>query len=333
MTEQQRAAILRESDLKRQVFLLSAPTRIQALKGTTITPLEHDAHFALVDSETELVEADIRSACERDAERARVERIHLEERLTDVRAAKTRLEPETSRGDDSRSLVMAVLNFICVPLVAYCEFGFALATLTVALDIDPETAMGAVVAMAPVLAFFAMKEPIDRFVNAASTRAFTYLWRSGDLNPGLGGLHESGAERSRASRLQCCGDLDVVFDQSVVDRFSLALSVLLVILGAVFLSHGFRYGRAWLRSFKARLRLRSLGKAEEKLADKIAGSKGREVELATDLEERPRLVAELWRKNVLADLAGVEVRSAAPYQQVDAWCGRPDTGSKVLQVL
>jgi hypothetical protein len=305
------------------VPVLSSLERIRSAKPP-ISPCERNAMEALIEAEVPIVEFDARQQFLRKLEETKARRADVEQWRSEIREMRHKALAHLAAGEaEPHSLAKALLNWTGAAATGAAEFLVSWATLPAALDIPRNSAMGITISLAPVIAFVALEQPIDRFLRWASPRAVHAFHTA--LAAGIGWVAWSLAlarnEITRVLGAILRGDLNVQFREAVLDNFILALSVVLVVVGATFLAYAFRFGGNWLAVFRARHAVNRLERADRKHADQEAELKGEELELAWAAEEKPSLIAQVWRRQALLELAGLAVAFPTVDHDVDIRLG------------
>jgi len=302
--------------------VFTAEEQIRSLQPP-ITQGEQDYFVALIDAEGKLIEHDIGNQYHAELEEHRAGARFLEEHHADTKLMRRSAEDEVAaREKEPRSLMKAALYSKAAIAAGAIEFLISWATLPPILGLPRDSVMGVAVSLAPVVCLFAVKEPIDRFLREAPRQAVHAF--NAMLTAGVGWVvYTMALARTETFKLLEAvsrGDFDVEFSSEVIDQFLVALTVVLVIAAAAFLSHAFRLGAPYVAVAKARLHLARLQNAERDLEKQVAESKKEEVRLQRQVEEKPPLIREAWARKLRAMLEA-KCRQASADQVLEAELG------------
>ena len=306
------------------VPLITASAVIKRLPEAITKPLQTQVH-GLVDTEAAIIANDLTTQYRQEYETAVAQESEIAQKIEEHEALceDAQVELQAARATPG-SCIRSVIYWICAVCAALCEYYVTNVTLPMALDVDRNSLLGIALSLGPVVAFIFVEKPLEYLQKSAWRKTYqTFLWVVLGANLATVVLiAQARHEVARVVQQLLRGESHIAFDDLALNRAILALSLVLVIDGAIFLLDALKYGRLWVQYRKVIAKVSRLEARRSALrADKtrhaavVAASKERMS------GKRPELIAQHFKQQCLVAMEHVKVVEPTSVQKVEEALG------------
>ncbi len=265
----------------------------------------------LIESEACLVAYDVARRFQREHREALAKYAEIIHKINDTEARLT----DAGKALESAlaapgSLIISVIYWVCSACALICEFFLTNSTLPFALDLDPNSYQGLALSLAPAVAFIIVEQPIERLAESAWRKSYMcflmLLLVANICTAGLVAMARH--EVARWLQAVAMGEENIAFDDAALNRAILAISLVLVLDGALFLYGARREGSRWWKCWTARNKVAELRSRANQLRAEEASQLAVVESCQTQVQEnQPELIARDFKKAMEVELEKLEL--------------------------